>query len=251
MCKYTCSLHLWHAFIILLDSADIEGFKCLSGFILCDILTHSPILFPARAPLDNPINKIFCSMLQRGAPTSLKSIVAFALWRLGMKLESTVIVMSFLISMWMIGSLGEKWKSLGHVRLCDYSPWNSPGQNTGAIPFSRGIFPTQGWNPGLPHCRQIVYQMSHGGSLRILELVAYPFSSGSSHPRNWTRVSCFAGGFFYQGHGVAKTKWLQLTIRDKVSMVFPIVTQLPWIFVGVYTSWLPKIKIVVKWPKYN
>ena len=33
-----------------------------------------------------------------------------------------------------------------------------------AIPFSRGIFPTQGLNPGLPHCRQILYQLSHKGS---------------------------------------------------------------------------------------
>ena len=33
-----------------------------------------------------------------------------------------------------------------------------------AIPFSRGIFQTQGLNPGLPHCRQILYQLSHKGS---------------------------------------------------------------------------------------
>ena len=33
-----------------------------------------------------------------------------------------------------------------------------------AFPFSRGIFPTQGWNPGLLHCRQILYQLSHEGS---------------------------------------------------------------------------------------
>ena len=33
-----------------------------------------------------------------------------------------------------------------------------------AFPFSRGIFPTQGWNPGLPHCRWILYQLSHQGS---------------------------------------------------------------------------------------
>ena len=40
----------------------------------------------------------------------------------------------------------------------DYSPWNSQGQNTGvgSIPLQR-IFPTQGSNPGLPHCRQILY----------------------------------------------------------------------------------------------
>ena len=65
-----------------------------------------------------------------------------------------------------------------------------------AIPFSRGIFLTQGSNPGLPHCRQILHQLSHQGSPRILEWVAYPFSRGSSWPRNQTRVSCIAGRFF-------------------------------------------------------
>ena len=43
--------------------------------------------------------------------------------------------------------------------------------------------------PRSPHCRRILYQFSHKGSLRILEWVAYPFSSGSSWPRNWTGVS--------------------------------------------------------------
>ena len=32
-----------------------------------------------------------------------------------------------------------------------------------AFLFSRGSFPTQGWNPGLPHCRQILYQLTHKG----------------------------------------------------------------------------------------
>ena len=79
-----------------------------------------------------------------------------------------------------------------------YSPWNSPGQNTGvgSLSLLQGIFPTQGWNPGLPHCRWVLYQLSHQGSPRILEWVAYPFSRGSSRPRNWTGVSCIAGGFF-------------------------------------------------------
>ena len=79
-----------------------------------------------------------------------------------------------------------------------YSPWKSPGQNTGVGSHSRlqGIFPTQGSNPGLPHCRWILYQLSHKGSPRILEWVAHPFSSRSSQPRNWPRVSCIASGFF-------------------------------------------------------
>ena len=78
------------------------------------------------------------------------------------------------------------------------SPWNSPGQNTGvgSLSLLQGIFPTQGSNPGLPHCRQILYQLSCKGSPRILEWVACPFSSRSSWPRNPTGVSCIAGIFF-------------------------------------------------------
>ena len=61
-----------------------------------------------------------------------------------------------------------------------YSPWNSPGQNSGVGSRSllQGIFPIQGLNPGLAHCRRILYQLSHKGSPRILEWVGYPFSSG-------------------------------------------------------------------------
>ena len=42
-------------------------------------------------------------------------------------------------------------------------PWNSPGKNTGvgSCFLFQGIFPTQGWNPGLLHCRQILYHLSH------------------------------------------------------------------------------------------
>ena len=46
-----------------------------------------------------------------------------------------------------------------------YSPWNSPDQNTGvgSLSLLQGIFPTQGSNPGLLHCRQNLYQLSHKG----------------------------------------------------------------------------------------
>ena len=60
----------------------------------------------------------------------------------------------------------------------------------------QGIFPTEGSNPGLPHCWQILYQLSHRRSPRILEWVAYPFSSRSSWPRDRTRISCIEGRFF-------------------------------------------------------
>ena len=61
-----------------------------------------------------------------------------------------------------------KWKKVkvaqSCLTLCDpMDPWNSPGHNTGVgcLSLFQGIFPTQGSNPGLPHCRQILYQRSH------------------------------------------------------------------------------------------
>ena len=55
------------------------------------------------------------------------------------------------------------------LTLCDpmdYSPWNSPGQNTGVgrLSLLQGVFPTQGSNPGVLHHRWILYQLSHKGS---------------------------------------------------------------------------------------
>ena len=57
-----------------------------------------------------------------------------------------------------------------------YSPWNSPGQNTrvGSLSLLQGIFPSQESNWVLLHCMQILYQLSHKGSPRILKWVTYP-----------------------------------------------------------------------------
>ena len=66
-------------------------------------------------------------------------------------------------------SWGWKWKSHSHVWLFltpwTIHPWNSPGQNTGGDSHSllQGIFPTQGLNPDLLHCRWILYQLSYQG----------------------------------------------------------------------------------------
>ena len=95
-----------------------------------------------------------------------------------------------------------KWKSLSHVRLFatprPVQSMESPGQNTRVRSLSllQGIIPTQESNSALLHCRQILYQLSHKGSPRILEWVTYPFSSRSSWLRNRTGVSCIAGRFF-------------------------------------------------------
>ena len=110
-----------------------------------------------------------------------------------------------------------------------YSPWNSLSQNTrvGSLSLLQEIFPTQGLKPGLPHYRQILYQLSHKGSplsevaqlcltlcnpmdcslrassilgifqARVLGWVAISFSRGSSRPRNQTWVSCIANRCFY------------------------------------------------------
>ena len=45
-----------------------------------------------------------------------------------------------------------------------------------------GIFPTQELNPGLPHCRQILYQLSRQESPRIQEWVTHPFSRDLPDP---------------------------------------------------------------------
>ena len=116
-----------------------------------------------------------------------------------------------------------------------YSPWDFLGQNTGVGSCSllQGIFPTQGSNPNLPHCRQILYQLELPGKPRIMEWVAYPFFRGSFWPRNWTRVSCIAGGFFtswdtkHSHWGLERYQEHSFVVADS-SSAFPTL---------MYTSW--------------
>ena len=107
-----------------------------------------------------------------------------------------------------------------------YSLWNSPGHNTGVGSFSllQGIFPTQGLNAGLLHCRRILYQLSHQGSPRILEWIAYPFSRGSSWPRIQSVVSCIAGGFF--------TNWAIISLIT-YSVIYPMTFFTLWSWSGI------------------
>ena len=62
-----------------------------------------------------------------------------------------------------------------HLTLCDPMDYTAHGILQArilewvAFPFSRGIFPTQGSNPGLLHCREILYQLSHKGSYIIFK----------------------------------------------------------------------------------
>ena len=73
-------------------------------------------------------------------------------------------------------------ESLSHVQLRLYSPWNTPGQNTGvgSLSLLQVIFPTQGWNPGLPYCRHILYHLSHKGSPGMFNYLSIALISHAS-----------------------------------------------------------------------
>ena len=109
-----------------------------------------------------------------------------------------------------------------------YSPWNPPGQNTGvgSLSLLQGIFPTQGLDSGLPLCGQILYELSHKGSPRVLEWVAYPFSRGSSWPRNRTGVCCIPGGFF--------TNWAMREVQLKPQSILNCFSHV-WLFAAPCT----------------
>ena len=69
---------------------------------------------------------------------------------------------------------------------------DSPGKSTGmgCHALLQGIFPAQWLNPGLLHCRQILYHLSHQGSPRILKWVAYSFFRGPSQESNQGLLRC-------------------------------------------------------------
>ena len=97
------------------------------------------------------------------------------------------------------------------LTLCDphglYRPWNSPGQDAGVgrHSFLQGIFPTQGSNPGLSHCRWILYQLSHKASvpemtgalktgiIRVTVLGCFHLASGFPSGSDGKESACNAG----------------------------------------------------------
>ena len=123
-------------------------------------------------------------------------------------MESLFFVVFFLIALllWTCGAVLCLVPQLC-LTLCDTMDCSLPGFSAhggyqgknirmGSDSLLQGIFPTQGSNTDLLHCRWILYHLTHQGSSRILEWVAYPSSRGSSWPRNQPGVSCIAGRFF-------------------------------------------------------
>ena len=116
-----------------------------------------------------------------------------------------------------------------------YSPWNSLGQmGVGSLSLLQGIFPTQGSNPGFPHCRRILYQLSHKGSpyfyfykqtstvqthvvqgsvVLLFELNTYHWliMSGIAFQTSWINISAYIGRCF--GFIISIMK---IAIKDKI-----------------------------------
>ena len=94
---------------------------------------------------------------------------------------------------WMMPSMQESVKvTQSGSALCDphglYSPWNSLSWNTGvgSLSLLQGIFPTQGSNPGVPHYRWILYQLSHRGNPSMQENRASLITALTPRKARWT-----------------------------------------------------------------
>ena len=96
-------------------------------------------------------------------------------------------------------------ESESRLVLCDssrphglYSPWSSPGQNTaaGSLSLLQVIFPTPGLNPGLQHCRWILYQLSHKEGPYQVGILVNPVLA---HTNVWAAVKGL--GLTSQDHG--------------------------------------------------
>ena len=87
-----------------------------------------------------------------------------------------------------------------------YSPWNSPGQNSGvgSLSLLQWIFLIQELNWGLLHCRQILYQLSYQGSPLMVWQMACNLVEGRAAPlaalerQSEIMIDVFTGCIYYQ-----------------------------------------------------
>ena len=79
-----------------------------------------------------------------------------------------------------------------------YSGWNTPGKNTGVGSHSlfQGIFPTQGTNPCLPHCRQTLLPSELTGKPKNTGVGSHSLLQGTFLTLGLNRDPCIVGRFF-------------------------------------------------------
>ena len=105
-------------------------------------------------------------------------------------------------------------------------PWSSPGKNTGVGSHSllQGIFRTQGLNPGLLHCRQILYfSLSHQGSPHVTKHLSkhlLKFATTRVKPKVsyglWVIMMCHCGFICYKNPSL----WYRILITGKTKHVW-------------------------------
>ena len=114
-----------------------------------------------------------------------------------------------------------KWKSLSHVWLVA-TPWTNTIRGILqtrilewiAFPFWAGIFPTQGLNPGLLHCRQIFYRLSHS-SVQFSHSVMS--DSLRPHEPQHTRPPCPSPTLRVHPNSRLLSRWCHPTISSSVT----------------------------------
>ena len=96
---------------------------------------------------------------------------------------------------------------------------DSPGKNTGVDGHAllQGIFPAQGLNPGLPHCRRILYHLSHQESPRILEW------GGKKNVHNWLLWASASWYWYHRIHlQVMKIHSTSIWQEEKAGVLFEV-----------------------------
>ena len=101
-----------------------------------------------------------------------------------------------------------------------YSSWNSPGQKSGmgSCSLLQGIFPIQGSDPGLPHCMQILYQLSHQGSPFSSIQFSHSVMSNSLRPHELqhARPPCSSPTPVACSNSCPSSQWCHPTISSSV-----------------------------------
>ena len=134
-----------------------------------------------------------------------------------------------------------EWVSESHSVVSDslrphglYSPWNSPGQNigVGSLSLLQQIFPTQGSNPGLLHCRGILLPAKPQGSPRITGVGSLSLLQGifQTQELNW---------------GLLHSRWIHYQLSYEGSPELFIIMAKPLsIQIGNYYGYLQRINML-------